>query len=134
MRAFLPVMLLMAAGSSARADCSGFKDGAETFAKASFHTRFTRKGSKTDYKRAVVEWDPASMLDDLGCYEIENTELMYKVSSNILLEKNRYFSLSGHDSLSKQNCNANRQTKSTKKQDSKQNRENMKPLTYFSSP
>lgn len=97
MRAFLPVMLLMAAGSSARAECSGFKDGAETFAKASFHTRFTRKGSKTDYKRAVVEWDPASMLDDLGCYEIENTELMYKVSSNILLEKNRYFSLSGQD-------------------------------------
>ena len=87
MRAFLPVMLLMAAGSSARAECSGFKDGADAFAKATFHTKFTRKGSKTDYKKAVVEWEPTSMLDDLGCYEIENTELMYKVSSNIRLEK-----------------------------------------------
>ena len=112
MRAFLPVMLLMAAGSSARAECSGFKDGADSFAKANFHTKWTRKGSKTDYKKAVVEWDPASMLDDLGCYEIENTELMYKVSSNIYLHLDKIATLSGQDSLSKQSCNANRQTKS----------------------
>ena len=59
--------------------CPGLKNGADEFTTASFHTSQKKSGKITVYTKADVSWIPQEMLDELECYNFENTELHSKV-------------------------------------------------------
>ena len=73
----VPLLLQMAAYTTAK--CS-WKDGAKDIAAVSFHSRSVKGGvEKLDPKKAVVEWKPKDMLDDVECFNADKTELHFKV-------------------------------------------------------
>ena len=77
----LAVLVLMSTCHEVRSqeECSaGFKQGAEQFVQVQYRTK-TRKGSvKQIVTEAEVLWQANEMLEDMSCYDLTQTTLLYK--------------------------------------------------------
>jgi hypothetical protein len=79
----LAVLVLILTCEEARSqeadECSaGFKQGAENFVQVQYRTKNRRGVGKQVVTEAEVLWQANEMLEDVNCYDLTQTTLLYK--------------------------------------------------------
>lgn len=81
-RLILVAALVGAAAANSDCDGKGFKSDAEEFLTASFKEQNRRGIIKKEVTSIEVAWQPQNMLDDIACFDLTQTALLYRTSTS----------------------------------------------------
>ncbi len=76
----LAAVLVSAASAQRNCDGVGFKSDAEQFVSARFKEQNRRGNVKKEVTAIEVAWQPQNMLDDMACFDLTQTALLYRTT------------------------------------------------------